>query len=344
MRKMLNTLFVITPGSYLRKDGETVVVRIEGENRIRVPVIAIEGVVCVGPRIGCSPALLSFLAERQVAVSFMSRSGRFLARVQGPVSGNVLLRRAQYRTADDPERSARIGAAVVFGKIANSRNVLLRVSRDHAEKVDRPALQRAVDRMKQLLDGLSRELPLEDVRGLEGEAARCYFGVFDHLITAQKGAFAFRGRSRRPPLDPVNAMLSFAYTMLAHDVSAALQAVGLDPQVGFLHRDRPGRPSLALDLMEELRPIVADRLVVSLINRCQVEEAGFEKSELGEVRMGDATRKAFIGEYQKKKRDEVMHPFLGERVPVGLLPHVQALLLARHLRGDLGGYPPFLGR
>ena len=260
MKRHLNTLFVTTQGAYLAKEGETVVVRIEGESRLKIPVHTLDGIVCFG-NVGCSPFLMGFCAENDVAVSFLSESGRFLARVQGPVSGNVLLRREQYRKADDPECSALVASGFITGKIANSRTVLQRALRDHAEKFDDDTLQPAIQRIGGSLRQLQNTPLLDEVRGIEGDAARVYFNVFNHLITSQKDNFCFHERNRRPPLDTVNCLLSFLYTMLMHDVRSALESVGLDPAVGFLHRDRPGRPGLALDMVEEFRPFLADRMM-----------------------------------------------------------------------------------
>lgn len=287
---------------------------------------------------------MGLCGERQVALSFLSMTGRFLARVEGPVSGNVLLRRQQYRKADDLDKSAGIAWSVVAAKIANSRVVLMRSLRDHRTLPGNDELVAATDKISRVLETLRDSMALDIIRGIEGEAARTYFGVFDHLITGQKEEFRFTERSRRPPLDNVNALLSFVYTLLAHDVTAALESVGLDPAVGFLHRDRPGRPGLALDLMEELRPFLADRLVLSLVNRRQVAGSGFVRTESGAIHMDENTRKKVIQAYQKRKEDSIKHPFLDENVKVGLLPFVQASLLARHLRGDLDQYPPFLWR
>jgi len=343
MRRLLNTLYVTTPGSYLARDGDSVLVRVEKETKLRVPVHTLGGIVCFG-RVSCSPALMRMCGEADVAISFLGEHGRFYARIQGPVSGNVLLRREQYRRADDPTACAEIGRAVVSAKIANSRTVLLRAARDHLDNTGRSLLQGAAEQLARCLGQVRDTVPLDAVRGCEGEAAQVYFRVFDHLITTQKKDFFFHDRSRRPPLDNMNALLSFLYTLLAHDVSAALQAVGLDPQVGFLHRDRPGRPGLALDLMEELRPVLADRLALSLVNRQQLKGKDFHKSESGAVAMTDSARKELLVAYQKRKQDEITHPFLEEKIAIGMIPHVQALLLARHLRGDLDGYPPFLWR
>ncbi len=342
MKKHLNTLFVTTQQSYLAKEGETVVVKIEKQTKLRLPIHTLDGIVCFG-NVTCSPFLLGFCAERDVSVSFLTERGRFLASVRGPVSGNVLLRREQYRRADDLESSARIARAVVAGKVANCRTVLGRAVRDHGEKLDKEKVKRVHDVLKESLRRLRREdLPLDSARGVEGDGGHLYFSVFDHLITNDKEHFFYTKRSRRPPLDNVNCLLSFVYTLVMHDTRSALEAVGLDPAVGFLHRDRPGRPGLALDIMEEFRPFIADRLVLSLINMSQVSKEGFVKKESGAIMMDDETRKTVLVAYQKRKEDVIMHPFLGEKTTIGLLFHVQALLLARHLRGDIDGYPPFI--
>jgi CRISPR-associated protein Cas1 len=343
MKKHLNTLYVTTQGAYLSKEGETVLVKAADGVRLRVPIHTLGGIVCFG-KISCSPFLMGFCAERDVTISFLTEYGRFLARMQGPTSGNVLLRREQYRRADDAESSALIARAVLTGKLANSRRVLQRALRDHSDKINKKEVRKASWLISDALKRLQSKLPLNVLRGIEGEAARIYFGVFDHLITAQKQIFSFKGRNRRPPLDKVNCILSFLYTILLHDVRSALETVGLDSAVGFLHRDRPGRPGLALDLMEEFRPYLADRLTLSLINLGQVRETSFKKSESGAVLMTDDGRKSLLIAYQKRKQDEIMHPFLGEKVAIGLLPHIQASLFNRHLRGDLDGYPPFINR
>jgi len=341
MKKLLNTLFVTTQGAYLCHEGEAVLVRVEKETRLRVPIHTLGGIVCFG-QVGCSPPLMGLCGERGVAISFLSEHGRFLARVEGPVSGNVLLRREQYRRADEAGAAAKIARASVIGKVANCRTVLQRAARDHAGEEGAGRVDAAITRLGHMLEGLKTEVPLEELRGREGDAAKTYFEVFDRLVTAQKETFYFHERSRRPPLDNLNALLSFVYTLLAHDVSAALSGVGLDPQVGFLHAGRPGRPSLALDLMEEFRPFLADRLALSLVNLRQVQGAGFRKTESGAVEMTDETRKEVLVAYQKRKQETIRHPFIEEDVEIGLLFHVQAMLLARHLRGDLDGYPPYL--
>ena len=341
MKKHLNTLFVTTQGAYLAKEGESVIVRVEKETRLRIPVHTLGGIVCFG-NVGCSPFLMGFCAERDVAISFLSEYGRFLARVQGPVSGNVLLRREQYRKADDMTFSAQMARFVLTGKVANCRTVLQRALRDHSDKLDTDQVSHASRQISYSLKRLQEDVPLNSMRGIEGDAAHVYFKVFDHLITSQKEDFFFQDRNRRPPLDNVNCLLSFLYTLVMHDVRSALESVGLDPAVGFLHRDRPGRPGLALDLMEEFRPFIADRLTLSLINLSQVQKKGFKKSESGAVLMDDETRKTVLVAYQKRKQDEIMHPFIEEKVTIGLLFHTQALLLARYLRSDLDGYPPFI--
>jgi CRISPR-associated protein Cas1 len=341
MKQLLNTLYVTTQGAYLARDGETVAVRVEHETILRVPIHTLASIVCFG-NVSCSPFVMGLCGENGVALAFLTENGRFLARVQGPISGNVLLRREQYRWAGSEERSATMAQAVVTGKIANCRTVVLRAMRDNPQGAGAGELEQAARRLGRLLETVAKTAGLEEIRGHEGDGARVYFGVFDHLITAGKEDFFFRGRSRRPPLDNMNALLSFLYTLLVHDAVAALEAVGLDPAVGYLHRDRPGRPSLALDLVEEMRPVVADRLALSLVNRRQVQAGGFRQTEGGGVVMDDATRKEVLVAYQKRKQEEILHQFLQERVAFGLTPHVQAMLLARFVRGDLDGYPSFL--
>lgn len=341
MKKYLNTIFITTPGAHLFKEGETVVVKIEDEIKMTVPIHTISGIVCFGP-IMLSPYLMGFCAENNVAVSFLSEYGKFLARVQGYTNGNVLLRRQQYRLADDEQSCACMAKSVLTGKFSNARTVLNRALRDHAQKVDVDAMQEASARITQSLKKLDVDFDLDALRGLEGDTAHSYFSAFDHLIVAQKDDFIFHERSRRPPLDNVNCLLSFLYTLLMHDVRSALESVGLDSAVGFFHRDRPGRPGLALDLMEEFRPFIADRLAVSLINLNQVNKNSFKKSESGAVLMTDEARKTVLVAYQSRKQEEIYHPFIDEKVYVGILFYVQALLLARFLRGDLDDYPPFI--
>jgi CRISPR-associated protein Cas1 len=341
MKKYLNTLFITTQGAYLNKEGESVVVSVERQVRLRVPIHTLGGIVCFG-NVMYSPFLMHHCAENNVLISFLSENGRFLARVTGPAHGNVLLRRRQYRMADDPVACVDLARAVLLGKAANARTVLQRAVRDHTGKDGMADVDAAVGRISILMRGIENEQDLDAIRGREGDISRLYFSVFDRLITAQKESFSFTERSRRPPLDNMNALLSFIYTLLAHDCTGALEAVGLDPQVGFLHRDRSGRPSLALDLMEEFRPFFADRLALSLVNLRQVQANGFKKTESGAVEMTDDTRKALLVAYQKRKQEEMVHPFLGESASLGIFFHLQALLLARHVRGDLDGYPPVI--
>ncbi|WP_031500089.1 type I-C CRISPR-associated endonuclease Cas1c [Bryobacter aggregatus] len=340
MKKLLNTLFITRQGVYLAKEGETIQVKEADETLLRVPVHTLQGVVCFG-RVNASASLMGFCGERGVLMSFFTEWGEFLCRVQGPVSGNVLLRRRQYRVADDVEGCQAVVRTIVCAKVANCRQVLMRAIREEYD--DSESLSRQVVVLKSVLERAARPGQSVDVlRGLEGEAGKAYFGCFQSLIGEGREEFAFQGRSRRPPLDRVNAMLSFVYTLLVHDVTSALEGVGLDPACGFLHKDRPGRPSLALDLMEELRPVIADRLVLSLINRQQVRTRHFRESEGGAVLLNEEGRKEVLTAWQKRKQEEFLHPMLEERVAVGLLPHVQAMFLARYLRGDSEMYPALL--
>ena len=341
MKKHLNTLFVTTQGAYLSKDGETIAVKVDDEVRLRVPVHTIGSIVCFG-QVSCSPFLMGFCAKNNVSVSFLTEYGRFLAKVQGPVSGNVLLRREQYRKADDDNTSVEISKSILIGKLLNSRTVLQRFVRDHSGKPNADKVELASKLIASSLRRLQNENSLDVIRGIEGDSAHTYFSVFDHLITSQKEEFFFNERNRRPPLDRVNCLLSFIYTIVMHDVRSALETVGLDPAVGYLHRDRPGRYGLALDMMEEFRSFLADRLVLSLINLGKVKGKGFEEKENGAVLMDDDTRKEVLVTYQTRKQDEILHPFLNEKVTVGLLFHTQALLMARYLRGDMDAYPPFV--
>jgi len=343
MKKLLNTLFVTTQGAYLSKKGDTVLVSQDHETKLRVPIHNLGSIVCFG-NVTCSPFLMGLCGEQNVTVSFLTERGKFLARVQGPVSGNVLLRKEQYRRSDDLASSALIARSIVTAKIANCRVVLQRAQRDRQELQEDSAVKKASDDLWELIQAVKDDASLDHIRGIEGSAANTYFRVFDSLIVSNREHFAFHGRSRRPPKDNINALLSFLYTLLVHDVRSALEGVGLDPAVGFLHRDRPGRPSLALDLMEELRAYLADRLALSLINRQQVKPEGFTKTESGAVMMDDETRKTVLVAWQKRKQEEITHLLLQEKVSLGLLAHVQAQILARHLRGDLDGYPPFLWR
>ncbi len=344
MKKLLNTLYITTQNSYLARDGENVLVRVEHETKARFPIHTLQGIVCFGV-VNASPPLMHLCAEHGVALSFLTEYGKFLASVHGPVRGNVLLRREQYRRADSDEDSLGVARPVIAAKIANSRAVLMRAVRDHGtgeEEDGWQEVEKTIARNGKLAEAALRCPTLSALRGVEGEAAKLYFAVFDRLITAQKEDFFFHERSRRPPLDNMNALLSFLYTLLRYDVASALESHGLDPCVGFLHRDRPGRPSLALDLMEELRPHMADRMALSLVNRRQLTAKGFRKSETGAVEMTDEARKTLLVAWQERKREEIRHAFLDEKIPIGLLPHCQALLLARYLRGDHDAYPAYL--
>ena len=343
MKQLLNTLFITTQGAYLSRHGETVEVRHEQETKLRVPIHTLGSIVCFG-NVTASPFLMGLCGEKSVTLSFLTENGRFLARVHGPVSGNVLLRKEQYRRSDNLDVSADIARSIILAKISNSRIVLQRALRDRSDSQHNTSLKRALAEMGNQLEDLKQPCDLEAIRGIEGISANTYFGSFNELITANKEAFNFTRRSRRPPLDNINSLLSFLYTLLVHDVRSALESVGLDPAVGFLHRDRPGRPSLALDLMEELRAYLADRMTLSLINRQQIKPTGFQKTESGAVHMDEATRKTVLVAWQKRKQEEITHPFIQEKIRLGLLPHIQAMLMARFLRGDLEGYPPFLWR
>ena len=341
MKHLLNTLFVTSEDIYLSLDGENVVANREKQVLARYPLHTLCNIVSFSYA-GASPALMGACAKRGVALAFCTPRGKFLARVSGETQGNVLLRRTQYRVADDPIQSCRVARTMIFGKVHNSRWSIERTRRDHGMRVDTEKLAEASGKLKDLLPMVLEETSLDSLRGLEGVGASAYFGVLDDMILNGKETFYFRGRSRRPPMDALNALLSFAYSLLAHDCAAALESVGLDPYVGFLHRDRPGRTSLALDLMEELRPCMADRFVLTLVNNRVVKQADFIQQENGAVLMTDEGRRNFLQHWQQKKKDSLTHPYLGEKMPWGLVPYIQALLLARYLRGDLDGYPTFL--
>lgn len=341
MRKLLNTLFVTSEDVYLALENENVVVMAERERRGQFPLVMLEGIVCFSYK-GASPALMGACARRGIQLSFMSPNGRFLARTCGEERGNVLLRKEQYRVSDDEEKSCLIARNFIFGKVYNGRWILERAVRDHALRVDGEKLKRVSGQMAASLEDIARQTNLEALRGQEGQASAAYFSVFDELILNQKDAFHFEERNRRPPMDRVNAVLSFVYTLLANDCAAALEAVGLDAYVGFLHRDRSGRVSLALDLMEELRGVFADRLVLTLVNTRVLQKNHFKRQESGAVLLDDEGRKIVLNAWQTRKRETITHPYLKEKIYWGLVPYVQALLLSRYLRGDLEGYPPFL--
>ncbi len=342
MRKLLNTLYVTNPDVYLTKDGENVVAKIDQREVMRIPTLNLEGIVCFN-RLGASPYLMAMCAERNIGICFLTPNGRFLARVTGQVNGNVLLRRQQYRYADDKDWSLGVSKVMIAGKIFNSRKNLDRFRRDHGSLISD---ETNYQKITQLMDTDRRNalscIDMDRLRGLEGDAANAYFSLFGQLITSHNVAFAFHGRNRRPPKDPVNCLLSFAYTLLAHECQSALESVGLDPYVGFMHTDRPGRASLALDLMEELRAYLADRLVLSMINRGQVTDKDFIENGEDNILMTDSCKKTVLSAWQKRKKETLTHPFLKETVPVGLIPYIQSMLLARYVRGDLDGYPVFL--
>ncbi len=341
MKQLLGTLFVTSEDIYLSLDGENVVANREKQAVARYPLHTLVNIVSFSYA-GASPALMGACAARGVSLSFCTPRGRFLARVCGESSGNVLLRRTQYRVADDKMQSCYVARSMIFGKLYNARWSIERTRRDHALRVDAEKLISASATLKDLLPLVAAENSLDSLRGLEGVGATAYFGVLDDMILHAKEVFFFRGRSRRPPLDRLNAMLSFAYSLLSNDCASALESVGLDSYVGFLHRDRPGRNSLALDLMEELRPCMADRFVLTILNNRMVKASDFEVRESGAVLLSDDARRNFLKNWQERKKDVLTHPYLGEKMQWGLLPYVQALLLARFLRGDLDAYPPFL--
>lgn len=341
MKHHLNTLYVVSQGAYIAKEGETVVVRLDHEAKLQLPILSIGSIVCFG-QVSCSPALMHFCAERSVSISFLSEHGRFLAKVVGPVNGNVLVRREQYRRADDEGATRAIAIPIIAAKVMNGRASILRALRDRPTSDGVETLKQAAVTLSALVSQLPRCESLDAARGVEGASAREYFGALDSMIVQQKEDFYFHERSRRPPLDRVNALLSFVYTLVMHDVVSALECVGLDPAVGFLHRDRPGRPGLALDLMEELRTWLADRFVLSLINLRQIGPDDFSSMENGAIWLTEEGRKRLLVAFQKRKQEELIHPFLKEKVSIGLVPHLQAQLLSRHLRGDLDAYPPFV--
>lgn len=337
----MNTLFVTQPDVYLSLDGDNIVLLKEQEKLGRVPLHNLESIVTFGYT-GASPALMGYCAERNVSIVFLKMNGEFLARVIGASKGNVVLRKKQCLLSDNERESAVIARNFIIGKIYNHKWMIERMTRDYPLRIDVTEFKEASEHMSSIMTVIRECEDLEQLRGLEGQAALSYNKLFDHMILQQKEEFSFRTRSRRPPLDPVNAMLSLAYTLLAHDMTSALEAVGLDAYIGFLHRDRPGRASLALDVMEELRGIYADRFVLSLINKRVVSAGDFVRKENGAVLMTDEARKNFLSTWQSKKQESIVHPFLGEKISWGLVPHAQALLLARYLRGDLDEYPPFL--
>lgn len=341
MKKLLNTLYITTPDRYLSLDGENIVISADRKEIGRIPLHNLERIMAFGSA-GASPALMGKCVSENRELVFMSRSGKFLARVEGEVSGNVLLRRKQYRIADDPVQSLEIARNMIAAKLYNSRWTLERTARDHSMRVDTELFRSKSLYLKETITNAAAAQDHDTLRGIEGEAASMYFSVFDDMILQQKDDFHFGGRSRRPPLDRVNAMLSFAYALCTGMCTSALEAVGLDPYVGFMHTDRPGRRSLALDLVEEFRALMCDRFVLTMINKRLIAPNHFTLREDGAVLLNDEGRRAFLTAWQNRKDDEIRHPFLDEKVQWGMLPYAQALLLARYLRGDLDAYPPFL--
>lgn len=341
MKKLLNTLYVTSENGYLSLDGENVVVSDNGQEIGRLPLHNLEGIVSFGYR-GTSPALMGACAEKNISLCYLSPQGKFLARVSGKVKGNVILRERQYKCFMDDGESLDVAKNCIIGKVHNARWVLERATRDHALQVDVEKLKVSSEKLKKSIEQIQGCQNKETLRGFEGEAAQIYFSVFDELILQQKKDFSFHERNRRPSLDNVNALLSFSYTLLTNMITSALETVGLDPYVGVLHTERPGRVSLSLDLIEELRPVLADRFVLSLINKKMITKKGFKQKENGAILMDDETRKNVLVEWQNKKKETLTHPFLKEKVEWGMVPYVQAMLLARYLRGDLDSYPPFL--
>ncbi|MCM8872400.1 MAG: type I-C CRISPR-associated endonuclease Cas1c [Paludibacteraceae bacterium] len=340
MRKLLNTLYVTTPEAYLTKDGLNVVVSVDKEERFRIPILNVESIVTFG-YMGASPGLMKLCMDNNVSLSFMTPQGRFIGRVQGATRGNVLLRKKQYSLSEDENVALHLAKLFITGKVFNTRSILQRYIRDNGVDEEVESVIKQLDwRKKRIMLAENMEI----LRGEEGNAANTYFDVFSHLILNQKDDFPFNGRSRRPPKDEVNAMLSFVYTLIANDVAAALETVGLDPYVGFMHTLRPGRTSLALDMMEELRAYLGDRLVLSMINRKQVTTKDFIRQNDESFVMTDECRKTLLTTWQQRKKEMIEHPYLKEKIPIGLLPYAQAMLLARFLREDLDDYPVFLMR
>ena len=341
MKRLLNTLYVTSGNKYLSLDGENIVVLEEQKEIGRVPLHNLQSIVTFGYN-GASPALMGACADRNISLCYLTPQGKFLARVTGKTRGNVILRDRQYTSSKDEKRSLEISKNCISGKVYNARWVLERAIRDHAMQIDKERVKVASLQLKTFLQYIQNAESKEQLRGYEGEAASIYFSVFDELILQQKKDFSFHGRSKRPPMDNVNAMLSFVYTLLTNQITSALESVGLDPCVGYLHTERPGRASLASDLIEEFRAVYADRFVLSLINKKIVNKKNFTKKENGAVLMDDDSRKKLLMEWQNKKKEVITHPFLKEKVEWGMVPYVQAMLLARYLRGDLDGYPAFL--
>lgn len=341
MRMIKNTLYVTTPNLYLSLDGENVVISENGEKIAAKPLHLLQGIIIFGYA-GASPALMGKCASMGIEISFLSMNGRFLGRFTGEISGNVVLRKEQYRISDDETKSLEIAKSFIIGKLFNSRWVIERIIRDYSLRVDSEQLKNVSLHLHELLQMVGNCKTSNQLRGIEGEGASVYFGAFNEMILQQKDFFKFERRTKRPPLDAVNAMLSYVYTLLAHECAWSLSAVGLDPYVGFLHRDRPGRLSLGLDLMEEFRSVLADRFVLSLINKKQIKAGDFSVRENGAVIINDEARKQVLASWQARKKEIMTHPFIKEKLQWGMVPLVQAQLLARYIRGDIDAYPPLL--
>ena len=338
MRKLLNTLYVTTPDAYLSKDGQNVVVSVKQQEVFRIPSINIEEIVTFG-YVGASPGLMKLCCDNGISLTFLSPSGRFIGRVVGPVRGNVLLRKAQYSLSENDEQSVSVARLMIAGKIQNYKNILRRYLRDYGDNQD---VENAVKILEFNKNLAIKEEDKGRLLGFEGIASNAYFNVFPNLILQQKEHFTFSGRNRRPPKDAVNAMLSFAYSLIANDCAAALETVGLDPYVGLFHSLRPGRISLALDVMEEFRAYLGDRCVLSLINKRQISPKDFLTQGDNGIIMTDNGRKVFLTAWQNRKRETIIHPYLNEKVEIGLLPYVQAMMLARYIRNDIDNYPVFI--
>lgn len=343
MKKLLNTLYIMNEKSYLTLDGENIVIKNDGSEVGRVPLHNLESIVCMS-YVGASPALMGKCAETNISLSFVKPTGQFMARISGPVFGNILLRKQQYRISDDKNAAITYARNFILGKLYNSRSVVKRAVRDYTMRLDCDKLNKVCGHITDQINHVKQASQIDEIRGCEGEAAKEYFSIFDDLILQQKQDFVFENRTKRPPLDAVNAMLSFSYTLLESMCCSALEIVGLDPYAGFMHTDRPGRHSLALDLMEELRSVLADRFVLSLINKKEIKAKGFIQKEDGAVIMDKETRSKFLSLWQSKKQETIVHPYLNEKVEWGMIPYVQAMLLARSIRGDIDVYPPFFWR
>jgi CRISPR-associated protein Cas1 len=344
MKKLFSTLYISSQETYISRERENIVVSLHAKEIFRSPVHLIQSVVCFG-NVLCTPFFFELCAENNTSVSFFTQYGRFIAKVQSPVSGNVLLRKQQYKYSEDKKFCLETAKSILIGKLNNTRTVINRALRDHKDKI--PNIDKLRFVSNHLQEGLNNIFKYENIdalRGLEGECANSYFEIFNDLILNNKKDFYMVGRNRRPPKDKVNCLLSFIYTLLAHDISSALEGVGLDPQVGFFHKDRPGRPSLSLDMMEEFRTVIADRLVITLVNLSQLDTKGFKESQSGGILMSDENRKTVIDSYRKRKEEEIFHPFLKENIKIGLFYHAQAMLFARYIRGDIDAYPTFIWR